>query len=363
MVSAGTRAAELKALSELRAAIRHAGLNRPTPLRAIAVLVLHVVVMLGGLVGFLTIEPPLWRVLALAASTYGALGVGMSGHNASHCAVTGRRRVDRALTYVTMSLLSGILATYWWHKHVRVHHGAPNHVGVDDDINLLPFFALNEDEVRKARGWHRRLYRLQHWLFPFAVALNILNLQLSCVRFLIREFRQRKQWRGPLWADATCLGLRFTLFIAVPAMIWPFWQVLGLFVLRDVINGYAMFAAVAPAHFPAEARFVKEDIERLGPISRQSYTTVNFRTGFWGRLVCLGAEYQIEHHLVPDANPLKMPQVSEIVESFCRRCGYPYRQLGWMEGIAKSLRVLKQPKHVYRGLAELAEPSGCDAPR
>ena len=85
-----------------------------------------------------------------------------------------------------------------------------------------------------------------------------------------------------------------------------------------------------------------------GLLAGQIYTTVNFRTGFWGRLVCLGAEYQIEHHLLPEANPLKMRRISPIVEAFCRRHHYPYRQLGWAEGVVKSLRIVRHPKPVYR---------------
>jgi fatty acid desaturase len=351
-----TRAEEFKALSELRAEIRRVGLDKPTPVMAVAVLVFHIAVMLGGIAGILLFEPLWLRALALAVSTYGALGIGMTGHNASHCAVTGSRKVDRALTYLTMTVLNGIAASYWWHKHVRMHHAAPNHIGVDDDIDLLPFFALNEDEVRAARGWRRRLYRVQHWLFPFGIALSMLNLQQTGVRFLIAEFRRRERRRGELWADVACLGLHYTLFIALPALIWPLWQVICFYLLREVLNGYIVFAAAAPAHFPAEARFVKVDGEALGPLAGQIFTTVNFRTGFWGRLVCLGAEFQIEHHLLPEANPLKMPRVSKIVEAFCRRHGYPYRQLGWGEGVVKALRVASEPKRVYHRMAELIEP-------
>jgi hypothetical protein len=31
----------------------------------------------------------------------------------------------------------GLSATYWWHKHVVLHHPAPNVVGVNGDADLL----------------------------------------------------------------------------------------------------------------------------------------------------------------------------------------------------------------------------------
>jgi len=175
------------------------GLEKPTPVKAVGLLVFDIAVMLGGIAGFLILDPLWLRALSLAVSTYGALGVGMTGHNASHRTVTGSHKIDRTLTYLTLTVLNGIAATYWWHKHVRTHHAAPNHVGIDDVINLLPFFALNEDEFRDARGWHRWFYSVQHWPFPFGIALNMVNTQQFGIRFLITEFRGRPRRRGGCW--------------------------------------------------------------------------------------------------------------------------------------------------------------------
>ena len=342
-----TRAEEIKALSELRAQIRREGLDRPNPALGLSVFAFHLAVMLGGIAVFVTNDLLGFRALALLVSTYGALGIGMTGHNASHCNVTGSKSIDRALTYLTMTVLNGISAMYWRHKHIRLHHSAPNSIGLDTDIDLLPFFALNQDEVREARGWRRRFYRIQHWLFPLAISANMLNLQASGLFYLCGLLReQNNSRRAAVWADMACVALHYILFFVLPALIWSPLAVLGFNLLRLALNGYVVFAAAAPAHFPPEAKFIKGD--HSGLLAAQIYTTVNFRTGFWGRLVCLGAEYQIEHHLLPNANPLKMRRVSEIVEAFCSRHQYPYRQLGWMEGVVKSLRIVREPKPVYR---------------
>ncbi len=341
-----TRADELKALSELRAQIRSEGLHRQSPVLGLSILALHIVIMLGGIAVFVFGEQLWLRASAMLVSTYGALGIGMTGHNASHYGVTGWKAVDRALTYLTMSVFNGISAIYWRHKHIRLHHAAPNSIGFDSDIDLLPFFALNEDEVRDARGWRRKLYSVQHWLFPLAISLNMLNLKRSGFLYLRDEFRQPDRRRPALWADLGCVVAHVGCFYALPMLIWSPLSVIGFNLLREALNGYIAFAAAAPAHFPAEAKFVKG--EGAGVLAGQIYTTVNFRTGFWGRLVCLGAEYQIEHHLLPEANPLKMRRISEIVEAFCLRHQYPYRQLGWLEGVTKSLRTVREPKPVYR---------------
>jgi fatty acid desaturase len=349
-----TRADELEALAELRAQIRREALDRQTPVLGLAILAFHLGIMLGGIAVFVAGDVLWLRVVALLISTYGALGIGMTGHNASHYGVTGSRPVDRALTYLTMTVLNGISATYWRHKHIRLHHSAPNNIGLDTDIDLLPFFALNEDEVRAARGWRRRLYRVQHWVFPIAIGANMMNLKISGLIHIRQEMRRRGRRGMALRADLACLALHVALFLVLPALIWPVAPVIGFYLLREMLNGYIVFAAAAPAHFPPEAKFIKE--EDGGLLAGQIYTTVNFRTGFWGRLVCLGAEYQIEHHLLPEANPLKMRRISPIVEAFCRRYHYPYRQLGWAEGVVKSLRIVRHPKPVYRLGDLLGEP-------
>jgi fatty acid desaturase len=339
------RADELKALSWLRTEIQKEGLDKATPVLALSLLAFHLATMLAGITMFVMFDMMWVKALALVVSTYGALGIGMTGHNASHHAVTGSTTIDRRITFFTMTVLLGISANYWWHKHIRLHHTAPNHIGIDSDIDLLPFFALNQDEIREGRGW-RRLHRVQHLIFPVFISLNMLNLKQTGVRYLIAELR-RKKIRTKIWTDIACLCLHMVLFLIGPALFWPFWQVVGFCLLREIFNGYTMFMAVAPAHFPAEARFVKATAGKPGFLVGQIHTTVNYRTGFWGWLVCLGAEYQIEHHLLPTANPLKMRRISEIVEAFCRRHGYPYRRLGWREGIVKSLRAIADPKPVH----------------
>jgi fatty acid desaturase len=342
-----TRADELEALAELRRHIRREGLERPSPVLALAVLAFHLAVMLGGIAVFVA-SNTLWvDVVAMFMSTYGALGTGMTGHNASHQAVTGSRRLDRILMYFTMAFLNGVAATYWRKKHVQLHHAGPNNIGIDTDIELWPYFALSEDEVTRANRWQRKLFAIQHWVFPAAINLILVNLQCYGIRHLAGELRRPGGWRREIAADIVCLCAHLVAFLLVPMLFWPVASVLGFFLLRQSLISFAMFVSVAPAHFPAEAKLVKMETAQLSPVACQIYTTLNFRTGFFGRLVCLGAEYQIEHHLLPNCNPLKMGQVSEIVRPFCERHGYPYRQLGWWEGIVKSLDALRVPKHVH----------------
>ena len=133
----------------------------------------------------------------------------------------------------------------------------------------------------------------------------------------------------------------------------------AFYLLRAALLGCAVFLTAAPAHFPAEARFLSpeghgdraSDRRHADYILLQTSTTVNFRTNWIGDLLCCGAQYQIEHHLFPTSSHAYYPQMSPIVRRFCDAHGYPYQSMGWGEGIVKTLGVLWRPKRVEPQLA------------
>jgi fatty acid desaturase len=130
-----------------------------------------------------------------------------------------------------------------------------------------------------------------------------------------------------------------------------------------VLLGYIVFLNAAPAHFPAEARFLAAEghadryayRRRSDYILLQTSTTVNFRAGWLGRLFCCGSQYQIEHHLFPGISHAYYAQMSPILRAFCEANGYQYQTLGWLEGIWKSLRVFWRPKPVVPALESVRE--------
>ena len=346
-MGAMSRAEELQALRELRELVETEKLNDPTPAPALAILALHLTTLCAGLAAFLLLDQVAIRLLGLAVSFYGGLGVALSGHNASHCSLTCSRGIDRVLTYLCFPVVHGVSATYWYQKHVRAHHLAPNTPGIDTDIELLPFFAMSEDEVAAATGWQRKLFSIQHWLFPIFIALIVPNLQAYGLRYLAGELRAPgRRRRIAAWVDAACIAGHLAAFIVVPAFFWPLWQVLACYALREIVNGYLLFSIAAPAHFPLEARFVHPRDDGPSLIAGQICTTVNFRAGFLLWLITQGAEHQIEHHVLPAANPLRLARVRALVEPFCARHGLPYQIMGWGEAVIKSVTAMRHPRPV-----------------
>jgi len=336
------------------------GWNRKPTGRLLAELAFHVTLALGGLVLVVLSRTVLLDVLGVLLSALGSLGVSTNTHTSSHYATCNRRWVNRALTYFGYPLFLGMSATYWWHKHVAVHHPTPNVMGLDDDADLLPTFTLTEKDVAEARGLRRWWFEHQWLTIPFAIAFNALNVQQTGVRYLFGCLRDPARRTAAHVHDGLMLLGHVALWLVIPAFFFGPLPVLALYAVRVVLLGYAIFIAFAPAHFPEEAAFLDREgkgraeyFRKADYILLQTSTTLNFRTGLLGRLFCAGVDYQIEHHLFPGYSHVYYPQMSRILQRFCEENGYPYRTLGWWEAIWKSLVVFRKPKPIHSRLLAL----------
>jgi linoleoyl-CoA desaturase len=143
----------------------------------------------------------------------------------------------------------------------------------------------------------------------------------------------------------------------LPMFFFPVLSVIGVHLLRFSLIGMALFAVLAPGHFPAEAVCLDPSERDRGDFYlRQTVATVNFRTGPIGRWLCSGLEYQIEHHMFPSISHRFYPAMSPLVRELCQRHGLPYRQLGWGEAIWKSYQVFAHPKAVLTDVEALRLP-------
>jgi fatty acid desaturase len=323
------------------------GWQRKATARILFELSINVLLSLSGIVVFLAWDSLPVRACGMILSTAGSIGVGTNTHTSSHYATSDKRWVNEMLTYFGCTFFLGLSATYWWYKHLTVHHLAPNVVGVDKDADLLPWFAMTEPEV--ARGGRLRIFyykKIQWIMFPFFLALNGFGMQLSGFTYLARALKSPHRRKRSHWIDMAALLLFFAAWAVAPMFYFPVLDVLAFYALRISLMGYAMFAVFAPSHLPSEAVRFSEDKRDLDRVFLQTATTLNFRTGPIGRLICSGLEYQIEHHLVPQFSHVYYPRMRPLIEEFCRERGLPYRTLQWDHALWKCWMVFRTPQPV-----------------
>jgi linoleoyl-CoA desaturase len=349
----------IEAVSELRREFSRRGWDKKATKRIVFELSLHVAIAMAGMIIFMTCHNPAVRILGLIISTFGCMGVGTNTHTSTHYGTSDRRWVNQALSYFGYPVFLGLSATYWWHKHVVLHHPAPNVVGVDSDADLLPWFAITVDEVHGSSGLRRFYYdHLQFWLFPLALAANDFSIQSGGWAHLIRMLRHSKGRKTAHWIDIGALVLHYAIWIGVPLFFWSAEAVAMFYILRTILLGYAMYAILAPGHFPAEAQRMTDEARGVADFfTLQTAGTVSFRTGLVGRFLCSGLEYQVEHHLFPNISHVHYPEVSVAVQAFCAEHGLSYRSYSWGTALWKSWEVLRSPQQVVQADAAPASIS------
>ena len=171
---------------------------------------------------------------------------------------------------------------------------------------------------------------------------------------MLGELCDPRRRSAATFIDLACLLGHFVGWLVLPLAFFPWQLVVGLYALSMVATGVALFAILAPGHYPDEAACLSASERTAGTFFlRQTACTVDFRTGPFGALLCSGLQYQIEHHLFPTLSHVHYPKLAPLVRALCERHGLPHRTLGWGEAIVKSVRVFRRPKRVVTDVRDL----------
>lgn len=331
----------------LREKLFSLGYDRKTPYAIIGEWLFFIGLFSVGIIILILNESWWLKVLAMYLIILSSMGISTNAHTASHHAISGRKWLNDFFLYFGYPFFLQLSASYWRQKHLVIHHPHPNVIGIDNDATLAPFFALNQDELHKAKGWHGWWYRHQGYFLPFILVANSFVVVFKGWIYLLRELYDSKNRNTSHWFDLVALMLHWIVFVIIPLQYFQAMDVLWFTLARYGITSYAMFVLFAPAHYPASAMLLdKGAITGKNFLMLQTLTTINFRTGFIGRLICGGVEFQIEHHLFPSISPKHYPEISVIVKEFCDVNGYPYRTESWIKATFQSILTFWQPKPI-----------------
>lgn len=338
-----TRAQASADFSSLYLEFQALGFMQKATGRIVLELAAAVATCLAGCALFWLVTSWPFEVIGILIATVGMIAVGTNAHTSSHWATHANRRVNEALSFFGFTFILGLSSTMWYQRHVRIHHPAPNVVHADCDGDLMPWFALTEEQLARASGW-RRFYHLhlQFWLFPFVLAANAFNMQLSGWKFVFRNLRSPKTRSVSHWSDLACLIGHYLFWIVLPCTFLPIGAVLTCYGARVLLMSYAMFAVLGPGHYPAEATRLDGKLQGVDFALLQAASTVNFTGGLLASLTCSGLQYQIEHHLFPQVSHVHYPRMAPLVRAFCERHGIPYRSYPWHVALWKSWYVMKR---------------------
>jgi len=275
----------------------------------------------GSVAGFVLLGDS-WFQLIIA----GVLGLiftqfAFLAHEAAHRQVLESGPAnDRAGRWIG-TFLVGISYSWWMNKHSR-HHGNPNRIGRDPDIEFDTISFIEEDAA-KQRGLLAWITRRQGYLFFPLLTLEGINLHLTSIRTLFA--------RGPVkgrGTELTLLAVRFALYLGVVFWFLPLGMAFAFLGVQLAVFGVYMGATFAPNH---KGMPLIPERTRLDFFSKQVLTSRNISGGWWASGLMGGLNYQIEHHLFPSMPRPHLAKARDLVIEHCRTHNVPYTETTLLE--------------------------------
>src|ERR671916_748376 len=318
--------------AELKRLIRQRGLLDQQPAYFAGKSLLTLGLLAVGLTLLLILDNPWLQLLNAAFLAFVFVQISLVAHDCGHRQFSfhASRKNDWA-TLIFGNLLLGVSRQWWIDKH-NEHHGHPNQIDVDPDIEI-PWLAFEEEQALDKRGLARFVVRYQAYLiFPLSL-LQALSMHFKSVRFLIE-----KKAKSTL-AEALLLGAHFALYFGLLfSMLEPLTAMLFIAVHRGLFGMY-MVSIFAPNH---KAMPVLDRDSQLDFLRRQVLTSRNVIahpiTDFWYG----GLNYQIEHHLFPRVPPNKLKEAQPIIQDFYRQLDISYHETSVLQSYREILQHLHE---------------------
>ena len=250
-------------------------------------------------------------------------------HDANHGSFSGRRWLNRLLACTSDAL--GASSWLWRVQHNTLHHGHPNVVGFDADVELFPFARL-----APSQPWHA-WYRAQHlYMWPLYGFLALKNLLVSDLLAVItgrlgsRPLRSR---RGVRVIVGITLGKLAHLAWAVglPLLFNPWWAVLAFYLGCSWLVGFVLAMVFQLAHCVDVTAMHDVGVSRRGDdfVRHQMRSTADIASpvpvlGHLFRWLVGGLDHQIEHHLAPRLPHTLYRHTAARFRAACREHGVEY---------------------------------------
>ena len=299
--------------AELKRRVEAAGLMRKRPGYYVLMLVTNSVLLVACLWGLAQVHSIWATALVAVALAFVSGQLGFQLHDSGHRQMFPNRKLNTVVGIVTGNALLGMSHGWWVDKHNK-HHGNPNHVDLDPDIDVGVIAYSKEQAVAKT-GVSRWIVSHQAGLFfPLLFGLAW-TMHVSGIRFLINT-RERLRW---VEVATLCVhALAFPLLLI--ALVGP-WRALLVIVIQKCAGGFYLASVFAPNH---KGMPQVESTKELDFLRSQVLTSRNVKSSPLTDLLYGSLNYQIEHHLFPTMPRCNVRRAHAIVRAYCAEVGVPY---------------------------------------
>ncbi len=247
------------------------------------------------------------------------------------------------ITLILGNLLLGVSREWWIDKH-NEHHGHPNQLEVDPDVDI-PLLAFEKDQALAKTRFARFVVKHQAALiFPLSL-LQAASMLRSSIQYLVEKRAKRPLTEGLL------ILAHYAAYVSVLFSVLEPVQAVVFIAVHRGLYGVFMVSVFAPNH---KAMPMLEQDSQMNFLGRQVLTSRNVRshpvTDFWYG----GLNYQIEHHLFPGMPRNKLREVQPIVRKFCREHDIGYHETS----VLRSYREILEHLHAVGAPLRAANRAG-----
>jgi len=322
-------------LKSLRAELSDTGVFARRTVRTAGKLMV-LLAAVAALLTLVVLMPWWWAFMLVPITAIPAVTAAMIGHEAAHGSFAARPLTNELVLHLVFPFFGGLGVQHWKNKHNHLHHGHPNVVGRDPDMNVWPM-ALTSAEHAASSRFRRWLQRtLQGYLFWPLTMLLAFSMRYESVRYLVRRARAGAI-DGAWVADAACLLAHYAVWLVVPAFWFGVLPVLLVYAGLWATAGVLLALIFAPAHIGLP---VADAGQRSG-WDQQLAGTRNLRMPGWLSWFFIGLDFQVEHHLFPRIPHQNLAQASRVVGPWCARVGAPYQSASYRSSLRQVTRHVR----------------------
>jgi fatty acid desaturase len=289
-------------------------------------------VVAGAVTAHVLLGPTWWQLAVAGVLGLALTQVAFLTHDAGHRQIFASARHNEWAARILATGVVGMAYGWWNTKHSR-HHGAPNQIDKDTDIEpgVLAWTPEQSDARRGLPAWFAAR---QGWLFFPLLTLEGVNLHAAGLRAIVSGAPMKRRW-----LELGLIVARLGGFLALVLVVLPPGMAAAFVGVQLAVFGVSIGATFAPNHkgMPLVPRGLTVDFLR-----RQVLMSRNIRGGWLVDTFMGGLNYQIEHHLFPHMPRPSLRRAAPLVRAFCERHGVAYTETGLLQSYGIVVRYLNQ---------------------
>lgn len=266
-----------------------------------------------GLSVLVIVDNPWIQVANAAYLAFVTTQIGLIGHDAGHRQITRSSRMSYLLNYLHGNILMGISAAWWIQKH-NDHHGKPNQLDADPDIEI-PFLAFSQEQAIEKKGIARFVVKHQAFLFWPLLLFEAVHLRIRSIQYVLTGQAKHSV------TEAVLITAHIGGYIGLLFLLPNLWSAIAFLIVHQALFGLYMGNLFAPNH---KGMLVLGPDDELDFLRQQVLTSRNVTANWLTNYLYGGLNFQIEHHLFPSMPANNNGRAQKIVSEYCAKHGISY---------------------------------------